>query len=155
MPLERDINIAVNGCSGFITSTQKGPFMPMLISRCGGTCLTETRLPLTSVRKEQHAGKKMESQHQQFGVKRDYKEIKHYLPQERTQNPRTSSWRTSSRPQFPSSPPSAWTRPAWSSPSSALACPDKIQLVWKMNLRISQHSYFDDMNMHLCHNTNF
>ena len=26
MPLERDINIAVNGCSGFATSTQIGPF---------------------------------------------------------------------------------------------------------------------------------
>ena len=25
--LERDIDIAVNGCSGFATSTQKGPFM--------------------------------------------------------------------------------------------------------------------------------
>ena len=24
-PLERDINIAVSGCSGFATSTQKGP----------------------------------------------------------------------------------------------------------------------------------
>ena len=39
VPLERDINIAVNGCSGFATSTQKGPFMAMLISRSRGTCL--------------------------------------------------------------------------------------------------------------------
>ena len=31
VPLERDINIAVNGYSGFATSTQKGPFMAMLI----------------------------------------------------------------------------------------------------------------------------
>ena len=30
VPLERDINIAVNGCSGFATSTQKGPFMATL-----------------------------------------------------------------------------------------------------------------------------
>ena len=41
VPLERDINIAVNGCSGFSTSTQKGPFMAMLISRSRGTCLVE------------------------------------------------------------------------------------------------------------------
>ena len=33
VPLERDINIAINGCSGFPTSTQKGPFMAMLILR--------------------------------------------------------------------------------------------------------------------------
>ena len=39
VPLERDINIAVNGCSGFATSTQKGPFMAMLISRSGSTYL--------------------------------------------------------------------------------------------------------------------
>ena len=38
-PLERDINIAVNGCSGFATSTRKGPFTAMLISCSGGTCL--------------------------------------------------------------------------------------------------------------------
>ena len=31
VPLECDINIAVNGCSGFATSTQKGPFTAMLI----------------------------------------------------------------------------------------------------------------------------
>ena len=37
VPLERDINIAVNGCSGFATSTQKGPFMAMLISCSRGT----------------------------------------------------------------------------------------------------------------------
>ena len=37
MPLERDINIAVNGCSEFATSIQKGPFMAMLISRSRGT----------------------------------------------------------------------------------------------------------------------
>ena len=29
VPLELDINIAINGCSGFATSTQKGPFMAM------------------------------------------------------------------------------------------------------------------------------
>ena len=34
-----DINIAENGCSGFATSTQKGPFMAMLISRSKGTYL--------------------------------------------------------------------------------------------------------------------
>ena len=39
VPLERDINIAVNGCSGIATSTQKGPFTAMLISRSRGTCL--------------------------------------------------------------------------------------------------------------------
>ena len=38
-PLERDINIAVNECSGFATSTQKGPFTAMLISGSRGTCL--------------------------------------------------------------------------------------------------------------------
>ena len=37
--IEHDINIAVNGCSGLATSTQKGPFMAMLISHSGGTCL--------------------------------------------------------------------------------------------------------------------
>ena len=35
------MNIAVNGCSGFATSTQKGPFMAMLISRSRGTHLIE------------------------------------------------------------------------------------------------------------------
>ena len=39
VPLECDINIAVNGCSGFATSTQKGPFTVMLISHSGGTYL--------------------------------------------------------------------------------------------------------------------
>ena len=38
-PLERDIYIVINGCSGFATSIQKGPFMAMLISRSGGTYL--------------------------------------------------------------------------------------------------------------------
>ena len=37
VPLERDINIAVNGCSGFSTSTQKESFTAMLISRSRGT----------------------------------------------------------------------------------------------------------------------
>ena len=37
--LERDINIAVNGCSGLATSIQKGPFAAMLISRSRGTYL--------------------------------------------------------------------------------------------------------------------
>ena len=32
VPLEPNINIAINGCSGFATTTQKGPFMAMLIS---------------------------------------------------------------------------------------------------------------------------
>ena len=41
VPLERDINIAVNGCSGFATSTQKGPFTAMLISLSGGGYLIE------------------------------------------------------------------------------------------------------------------
>ena len=39
VPLEREINIAVNGCSGFATSTQKGPFMAMLTSCSRGTYL--------------------------------------------------------------------------------------------------------------------
>ena len=37
--LERDINIAINGCSGSTTSTQKGPFKVMLISRSRVTYL--------------------------------------------------------------------------------------------------------------------
>ena len=48
MPLERDINIAENGCSGFATSTQKGPFMAMMISRSRGTCLIESSIKLMS-----------------------------------------------------------------------------------------------------------
>ena len=44
--LESDINIAVNGCSGFATSTQKGPFMAMLISPSRGTWPIElNRIP--------------------------------------------------------------------------------------------------------------
>ena len=39
VPLECDINIAVNRCSGFATSTQKGPYMAMLISHSRGTYL--------------------------------------------------------------------------------------------------------------------
>ena len=39
VPLERDINIAVKGCSGFATSTQKGPYVAMLISGSRGTYL--------------------------------------------------------------------------------------------------------------------
>ena len=39
VPLEHDINIVVNGCSGFATSTKNGPFMAMLISRSRGTYL--------------------------------------------------------------------------------------------------------------------
>ena len=39
LPLERDINITVNACSGFTTSTQKVPFMAMLISCSRGTYL--------------------------------------------------------------------------------------------------------------------
>ena len=39
MPLERYINIAVNGCSGFTASTQKGPFMAMWISCSRGNYL--------------------------------------------------------------------------------------------------------------------
>ena len=39
VPLERDINIAVNGYSGFATSTHKGPFTAMLISCFRGTYL--------------------------------------------------------------------------------------------------------------------
>ena len=41
VPLERDINIVVNGCSGFATSTQKGPFTAMLILHSRGTCLID------------------------------------------------------------------------------------------------------------------
>ena len=32
VPLEHDINIASNGCSWFATSTQKGPFIAMLMT---------------------------------------------------------------------------------------------------------------------------
>ena len=39
VPLERDINIPVNGCSGFATSTQNSPFVAMLISLYRGTYL--------------------------------------------------------------------------------------------------------------------
>ena len=39
VPLESDINIAVNGRSVFATSTQIGPFTAMLISRSRGTYL--------------------------------------------------------------------------------------------------------------------
>ena len=39
VPLECDINNAINGFSSFATSTKKGPFRAMLISRCRGTCL--------------------------------------------------------------------------------------------------------------------
>ena len=42
VPLECDINIAVTGCSGFATSTQKGPFTAMLIYRSKGTYLIDT-----------------------------------------------------------------------------------------------------------------
>ena len=41
VPLERDINIAIKGCSGFATSTQKVPFTAMLISRSTGTYLIQ------------------------------------------------------------------------------------------------------------------
>ena len=37
VPPECDINIAINGCSGLATSTRKGPFMAMFISRSRGT----------------------------------------------------------------------------------------------------------------------
>ena len=39
VPPECDINIAVSGCSGFATSTQKGQFMAMFISCFKGTYL--------------------------------------------------------------------------------------------------------------------
>ena len=39
VPPGRDSNIAVNGCSGFATSAQKGPFTAMLISHSRGTYL--------------------------------------------------------------------------------------------------------------------
>ena len=39
VPLECDINIAVNGCSGYASSIRKGPFMAMLISHFRATCL--------------------------------------------------------------------------------------------------------------------
>ena len=41
MPLECDINIAITGCSGFATFTQKAPFTAMLMSRSRGTYLIE------------------------------------------------------------------------------------------------------------------
>ena len=44
VPLESDINIAVSGCSGFATSTQKGPFTAMLISQSRGTYLIEDEM---------------------------------------------------------------------------------------------------------------
>ena len=50
VPLERDINIAVNGCSGFATSTRKGPFMAMLISHSRGTYLINRSVRSTRVR---------------------------------------------------------------------------------------------------------
>ena len=46
VPLERDIKIAVNGCSGFATTTQEGPFSAMLISRSRGTFLIPTSFKL-------------------------------------------------------------------------------------------------------------
>ena len=39
VPVERVINIAVNGCYWFTTSTQKGPFLAMLLSCSRGTYL--------------------------------------------------------------------------------------------------------------------
>ena len=45
MNLERDINIAVDGCFGFTTSTQKGPFMAIWISHSRGTYV----IPLTPI----------------------------------------------------------------------------------------------------------
>ena len=62
VPLERDINIAVNGCSWFATSTQKGPFTAMLISHSRGTYLihaTYAHLTLAWIQVEdgvQHCG---------------------------------------------------------------------------------------------------
>ena len=47
--LERDINIAVNGCSGFATSNQKGPYMAMLISRSRGTYLITVSIKLEAL----------------------------------------------------------------------------------------------------------
>ena len=44
VPLKRDINTAVYGCSGFATSTQKGSFMAMLISRSRGTYLIANKI---------------------------------------------------------------------------------------------------------------
>ena len=41
VPLERDINIAISGCFEFATSTQKGPFMAMLISCSRDTYLID------------------------------------------------------------------------------------------------------------------
>ena len=38
VPLERDIDIAVNGCYVLATSAQKGTFAAMMISRSRGTC---------------------------------------------------------------------------------------------------------------------
>ena len=49
VPLERDINIAVNGCSGFANSTQKEPFMAMLTSRSRGTHLIKFRSSICRV----------------------------------------------------------------------------------------------------------
>ena len=46
VPLEPDINIAVNRCSDFATSTQKEPFMAMLISHSRGTHLIGASPPL-------------------------------------------------------------------------------------------------------------
>ena len=48
VPLERDINIATNGYSGFATSTQKGPLMALLISHsphCNWTFCARTHSP--------------------------------------------------------------------------------------------------------------
>ena len=52
VPLEGDINIAVNGYSGFATSTQKGPFMAMLISHSRGTYLIANFIGINCKRTE-------------------------------------------------------------------------------------------------------
>ena len=44
--VEHNINIAVNGCSGFATSTQKGPSMAMLISHSRCTYLINSIMHL-------------------------------------------------------------------------------------------------------------
>ena len=49
VPLEPDINIALNECSGFATSTQKGPIMAMLISRSIGIALIIIEVGLIEV----------------------------------------------------------------------------------------------------------
>ena len=72
VPLERDINIAVNGCSGFATSTQKGPLMAKLISHSRDTCFNVSSVfVLSEVQVEVPADPVEEVLHGVHGLPRD------------------------------------------------------------------------------------